>query len=45
MLKGWHHSKSFVDILVDFDWFWYPYWFWHSVNSKGMTLQLEKFRD
>jgi len=38
MLKRWHHSKSFVDILIDFD------WFWHSANSKGITIK-KVFRD
>jgi len=31
MLKGWHHSKSFMDILIDFD--------WHSANSKKITIR------
>jgi len=33
MLKGWHHTKSFMDIFTDFD------WFWHSAKSKGITIR------
>jgi len=38
MLKGWHHITSFVDILIDFD------WFLHSACSKGITIR-KVFRD